>query len=119
MSTGQSLVAVGHTDDAFAAFALLAVFESGEASGFAISARGTASKFAAFICCQCCAHRRPGAYYDLAAGRGAIAQRRFGRALRGGLVPACAVLAGLSVPGNRAVFGESGDGRRQDRPQTE
>src|SRR6516164_9325165 len=116
MSIGQSLVAVGHPDDAFAGFAPLAALESGEAGGFAISARSTASIFSAFIRSQRCAHRRPGTNYDLAAGRTAIAHRRFGRIVRGGFVPARAVLTGLPTPGDRAVLGESRDGSQQGRP---
>jgi len=51
-STGQSLVAVGHPDDALAGFALLTVFEGGQSGGFAISARGSADVFSCLRCRQ-------------------------------------------------------------------
>jgi hypothetical protein len=108
LSTGQSLVAVGHSDNALTRIALLAVFQGGEPGCFAVSAGGAARVFAAFIRRQRCAHCSTGANYDLAAGSPTVTQRHLVGTFLRVLVPARAIFTGLPIPGDRWVTAFAG-----------
>jgi hypothetical protein len=78
----EDAVVVGHSDDALAGIALLAVFEGGNPGRVAILAPRGVDVFSRLRPRQCGAHAPARAHDDLAAAGTAFAERHFGRAFR-------------------------------------